>query len=248
MTYNSDFANDHRNAIGNLSVDGPCRKDGKLVFTWTFNAVGGRRGEGIEVRVMAVQDEAGLAFKAVCPRLAARHQDTDINRLHRAVEADLMDQAFALTGIAWEDWYEVVVKGGNSAFEDSYFSGMGASLHVQVNRLKRGIHPTTGLPMTINRNNVVVPFPKPTAIAVEPDEGEEIEGLGKIRLREPDAERSYIPATPENHRALQAVLDRMALLRNSLANVLSQEKVVAQLGAIDQLTLPIIAGPSDIAS
>ena len=246
MTSNAHFYNGFRNEVGSLSVDGPCRKDGKLVFTWKFHAVGG--AEPIEVRVMAVQDDAGLAFKAVCPRLSSAHKDADINRLHSAVEADLMDQVFALSGIAWEDWYEVVVNGGNSAFDDRVHSAMGASLHVQVNRLKRGIHPKTGLPVTINRNNLVVPFPKPTAIAVEPEDGEEIEGLGKIRLREPDAERSYIPATSENHRALQAVLDRMALLRNSLADVLSQDKVVAQLGAIDPLKLSLLSGPSGSTS
>ncbi|MBK6616677.1 hypothetical protein [Ottowia sp.] len=226
--YNPDFYNEYRTRVGALEVDAPARKDGKKAFAWQFVAAGSK--EAIPVEVMLVTGEDGLGFKATCARLKTGFLASDIRLLHKAVEEALMEQVASMSAIVWEDWYEVVVRGENSDFADSSYSALGGSLHIQVNQLKRGIHPATGKPMTINRNGVVVDFPSPSSLDVA-GAGENA-GSEKLRLGHPE-ERSYIPATVENRRALDELLRRMALLRSSMAMVLSQSNVQERLASLD---------------
>lgn len=229
-SYNPDFPNDYRNEVGSLGVDAPRLSKGKKVFEWQFNATGAQCQ--IPVEVYLVKSDGQMQFKAICKRLEHPIVDTDINRLHTQVESALLEQASALSGIAWEDWFEVVVKGNNSDFTDSVHSALGANLHIQVNRLKRGIHPVTGRPVTINCNGIVVDFPQATSLQdkdTEPD----------AWLRQHAKEQSYIPATAENRKALDDILSRMAMLRTSLAGVLSQEVVQARLASVEILLLQL---------
>jgi len=225
--YNPDFNNGFRNEVGALGLDAPCRSGGKKVLTWEFRAKGSETV--VPVTVFVEKCDEGLRFKASCDKLIGEFADPDINALHRSVEAALLDQAAALSGITWEDWFEVVVRGNNSDFEDSRYSSLGASLHIQVNRLKRGNHPVTGDAVTINTNGIVVAFPKATSIT------DSLPQEGYLRLSNRPEERSYIPATLENRRALDEILDRMALLRDSMAGLLSQDKVVDKLAAVGSL-------------
>jgi hypothetical protein len=126
--------------------------------------------------------------------------------------------------MVWEDWLEVVFKGKNSSFEDSKYSAMGAALHIQVNRLKRGIHPITGKTITINNNGVAVPFPEPAEY-----NNDRITLSGLKISDDPTAERSYVPATEANLLALQDILDRTADLRSRIAGVLNQNQIQPQL-------------------
>lgn len=63
-------------------------------------------------------------IKAECRKFQSSIIDFDINRLHQQVEAVLMEQASLLSGIAWEDWFEVIVKGSDSDFSDSLHSAL----------------------------------------------------------------------------------------------------------------------------
>jgi hypothetical protein len=52
------------------------------------------------------------------------------------------------------------------------------------------------------------------------------------------AEKSYIPATEENRRAIDHILARMAELRHSIADLLSQDNIEDSLEGDKLRTLP----------
>lgn len=222
--YMSSFSNNYRNETGVLSKDLPSRSGGKKILEWMFTAKGAK--EGIAVTVHLEQSDEGMVFSARCSKLMQSVTDSDINRLHATVQDLLLEQAQCLSQITWEDWLEVVVKGENSDFTDSKWSALGANLHIQVNKLKRGIHPVSGEPVTINCNGVVSDFPKATNLV----DGDLID-CG-IRLQEARG-RSYIPATAANEAALRGILERMDALRDGLADILGQARVVQSLVRVD---------------
>lgn len=228
MAYNSNFPNGYRFETGVLHVEAPHKRDGKKAFNWSFRAAGAKEDVAVEV-FLVKEGPQPLQFKAVCRLLPEALLDSDINRLHVAVEAALQDQTRCLSGISWEDWFEVVVSGSNSDFSDSRYSALGANLHIQVNRLRRGTDPSNGRVVTINSNGVVVPFPKASSIS----QLGEVEG-GGLRLGDDAKERSYIPATAENRRALDELLARMSALRSSLAQLLSQNSVQERLASLGE--------------
>lgn len=223
--YNPDFNNHYQNDEAVLRVDGPQRAGGKKVFEWKFFVRGSDKK--MQVDVYLDSDKDGLKFRAECDRLPSPVHHTDINTLRTQVERELTEQASSISGIVWEDWFEVVVSGSNSDFEDSRHSALGADLKIQVNRLKRGIHPLSGFPLTINCNGVVVDFPTATSIS----ETEQ----GGIRFYPHPVERSYIPATPENRQAIDDILSRMDLLRANLASMLSQDVIQTKLAGMDNM-------------
>ena len=228
--YNSEFANGFETRIGRLSWDAPKVSTGKKVFEWKFKLDG---SDDVTLVHVSVENDAKLSerkmqFRARCDRFEDAIVDTDINNLHERVESVLKEQAQSISGIAWEDWFQVVVRGSNSDFGDSRFSALGANLHIQVNRLKRGVHPVTGKVLTINLNGVAVEFPSPTKNVAT------VSGPGEWLFdRQEMAERSYIAATPENRRALDGILERMAVLRSRLMEILCQENVQQRLDSID---------------
>lgn len=231
---NSDFSSTYRTKLGAVDIGKPQRADGKKLFDWTFNMKGS--DEVIPITVHLIPVDAGVAFRASSPKLKAPIEHTDVNVLHAQVEEALLDQINVLSGIEWEDWFEVVVKGANIGFGDDSYSGMGANLHVQVNSLKRAVHPVSGKDVTINRNGIVTAFPKATSI----QEADKNEGMN-IRIYDSPEERSYIRDTPENRAALGMITDRMAMLRANLAKLLSQEEVQARLAALET-HLPLLEG------
>lgn len=227
--YNSEFCNGYRPEVGALHNGLSGRSGGKKIFTWKFYAKGAEE-RPVEVAVTLLTRD-GLKFSAYTSKLPAALVDTDLDRLFNRVEQALLEQAEALSGIAWEDWFEVMVTGSDSDFDHSKYSALGASLKIQVNRLKHGIHPKTGAAVTINRNGCVTAFPTPKLID-EPGEWK----LGGRDI----GEYSYIPATPANRAALDGILNQMVILRLRLANVLSQSCVQEKLAqaASNLLFLP----------
>lgn len=227
--YNPEFYNGYKPEVGSLHNGLSGRSGGKKIFTWKFYAKGAE-DRPVEVAVTLLTRD-GLKFSAYTSKLPTSLVDTDLDRLFRRVEQALLEQAEALSGIAWEDWFEVVVTGRDSGFDHSEYSALGASLKIQVNRLKRGIHPKTGEAVTINSNGYVTAFPTPKLID---DEGGRELGGRDI------GEYSYIPATPANRAALDSILNQMVILRLRLANVLSQACVQEKLAqaASNLLFLP----------
>lgn len=229
--YNSDFYNGYGWDIGELDIDVSSRSGGKKILDWKFKAAGSNKVTPVTVSIVRDSDfesgDVGLKFEASCGMFASPMIDTDIDNLRKRVESYLIEQASLISRIHWEDWFEVVAKGANSDFDDSKFSALGANLHIQVNRLKRGIHPDDGRPVTIYRNGAVVDMPKSASISSEHNPP----GIGDFLAGRPE-ERSYIPATPENRKALDDLLARMSELRRNLSEFLSQENVISRLSTV----------------
>lgn len=180
-----------------------------------------------------------MTTRALCKHLPSPIDSTDINDLKNQVERALLYQARALSTIRWEDWLEVIVEGKHQVGDllagelktpgGQTVQAMG-SLDVHITRLKRGIHPVDGSEVTLNRNGVVVPFPRSRRL----DEGDVAYQSGTFQgqpFMQTDTakERSYLPATPENVAALQALLERLQALNASMANFLSQANLPASV-------------------
>ncbi len=218
--YNSDFNNHWGTRMVGVQLNFTNSATGKKVFDWHFDIAGKR--ERIPVEVKAYNDGANMWFQATGPHLPQGIKATDINELRQQVQENLTQQVTLLTNIEWEDWFEVIVDGDNSDFDDSRYSALGANLKVQVNRLKRGVDPNSGKVLTII-NGAVTDFPNATRLS-DDDATVGPYTVGKSK------EKSYIPATDENRRAIDALLARMQELRNSIADFLSQENITETLG------------------
>jgi hypothetical protein len=234
--YVSEFATDYDTKLGHIH-DGT-KSRSKKVFKWTFN-IAGTDGNPltIPIDVYLMQSKNEWRGKGSKPlRFSASHEyttelfeDSDIDKLKKAVEADLRDKVEAIQGTKWEDWLEVRVSGRTSEFGYSSFAGMGAALEMKILKLKRGLHPTTGMVLTIHRNKVCIPFPKGQKLSdVDPHS----------RLGFQEGEVSYIKETPENLAALEEVRSRMIDLKAKLADVLSQDRAQESLSNIKSLPLP----------
>lgn len=152
-----------------------------------------------------------------------RLRHTDIEQLRLMVEEALTLQHRMDTGVTWEDWLEVEVKG---QYEDRHGGRFSSSLEITYRRLKRGVDPDTGIAYTINSNNIAVPFPQ--AKTYRPAETDEERMFGETAV-----ELSYIPATPENIAALENLMGRTQQLRDALSQFLSQENVKTALAEIN---------------
>lgn len=255
MTYNSSFNNHFKTGVGHLDIEAPQTSGGKKLFEWTFKAATVKNAENNfksfndeKVTVHMFVTDGTISFQAKSKLFTERMEDTDINALKKRVKDFFLMQITALNGgIVWEDWLEVIVKGETSDFSDSSFSALGGNLHIQVNRLKRGVDPSTGAPLTISANGTVTEFPKPTSIT-DPDDGlvsfldpslKDIPASdwSKVRFKGKPEERSYIPATPENMQALESILIRLAELRHNLADLLSQDSITEKLTEIKWLAI-----------
>jgi hypothetical protein len=221
--YNPRFSNHWETKFVKVQLNFSGNSTGKKVFDWQFLVAGKR--DRIPVEVKAFHDGTDVWFGASSQYLPGGIKASDINKLKEEVLVRLTEQVTLLTHIEWEEWYEVVVTGDNSDFGDNRYSALGADLKVQVNSLKRGVDPATGRELTII-NGAVTDFPKPSRL----DDGDEtitsgsFEDIPKLRTRS-RAERSYIPATPENRRAIDSILERMEELRTSIADLLRQENI-----------------------
>jgi hypothetical protein len=227
--YNSNFPNGWSTGMVAVNLNFSSTSTGRKVFDWYFSVAGKR--DRIPVEVKAFNNGGDVWFEAEVPHLLDKVRATDINILKEEITERLAAQVNLLTNVEWEDWFEVVVTGDNSDFDDSKYSALGANLKIQVNKLKRGVDPETGRVMTII-NGAVTDFPISTRLS--DDENTRMSGF---RVRD-TAERSYIPATVENRRAIDDILSRMEELRNSVADFLSQENIEESLGSDVLLALP----------
>jgi hypothetical protein len=228
--YNPNFNNHWGTEMVRTELNFTNGSSGKKVFEWTFRVPGNR--DRIPVEVKAYNNGTDVWFQAFGPHLVGEIKSSDINELKRVVQERLNEQIDLLTNVEWEDWFEVVVTGGNSDFADSKHSALGADLKVQVNKLKHGVDPATGRALTVI-NGAVTDFPEATRLADGP---QMVSGyrVGSV------AEKSYIPATAENRRAIDNILSRMQELRESIADFLSQENITESL---EKDVLKALPGP-----
>lgn len=221
-----EMSTEFQDTVGVLHPDIPAKLAGRKVAEWKYqfpDLESHGRPILIPITVLMTYKHKRVSFTAVSERLPDELQHSDINELYNLVFDALEDQARVLTRVEWQDWLEITVKGrttDNLPQEERYRALLAGELVVEVNRIKWGVHPETGLPLTINSNGVAVPFPEPTRIS------DTANHAGGRPLSEPK-ERSYVPATAENIQALKIIIERMEMLRSGLSDILSHDNVGA---------------------
>lgn len=247
--YNSSFGKDYCTIDGSI-YDG-MKSGGKKAFKWTYNTPHPDGGQfSIDLDVMILRPTPGNRFKHEDPqplRFSVSHQyshnsfeDTDIDRLKTTVMNDLDKYVEIMVNVKWEPWLQVKVVGGDSDFTDSDYSSKGVELKIEIQRLKKGIHPKTGKELTIGRNSVVTKFPKCHDINELPDNRRFIVNSNR-------GEISYIPETDENLAALNDIQSKLTDLKYRLATFLSQDKVTITLGELKEIwsdKTPLLLSPS----
>lgn len=145
---------------GHLDAGHQVRSGGKVVDEWKFRSPFHEKGAPqLSVTVsIDKSDRKQFKFVARSDALPAEVIDADINRLRENVEAALRQQHDVLTGVVWETWLEVEVRGRRRADERADSSTVEADLQITYRRLKRGVLPT-GEAYVVNSNGIAVSFP-----------------------------------------------------------------------------------------
>jgi len=224
-------------------ITGRTRGTGKVVDEWTFKSPL-TKGPKMDVQIsIEKSDGDSITFVARSQALPGALRDQNIETLRSKVEEALRTQHQLLTGLVWESWLEVQVRGAREAH--SVRADVESRLEVKYCYLKRAVHPVTGDAYTVNHNGVAVPFPLPK-LAGEADTPEDVQ-VGDIkgvwRGREPEAEYSYVPATDENVAGLEDLMARMQALRGALSKFLRQDTINQSL---EGLTNPSAALPAPL--
>lgn len=240
----------HSSKAGQLNTGRTRTSSGKIVDEWVFSLpVSGSKSPDLRVDIVIDKpSDKGIQFIARGPCLPEPIMETDIEVLRRKVEAALRFQHEKLTGLVWEDWLEVIVSGkrGHSAENEKYPTS-GSTISVKVNPFKRAVDPASGTVLYINFNGIALPL-QPSKRAGEydgkPPVPGHVETLKTMRFdrRETDDEYSYIPATAENLRGLNDLLDRMQELRGKLSEFLRQDNIAPGLADLTSRT-PALPAP-----
>lgn len=239
--YNSDFNRGYfGRKPGRLTTDGPQRAGGKKVFEWMFVFSNvDRKPVKVIVSLMG-----GMVFSASCAELAGVDlKHSDIQQLHAMTESALMDRIADISGIVWEDWYQIEVTGGRSDFADSRHSSWGSNLKINITDLKRGLHPVSGKPVTIGQHGTLIDFPESSSIDVDEQDVGDWRKAG-FKPGRSCAERSYLPATPENTAALKHIIDQTYILRSKLAHVLNHDEIEKTVAIVNKSLPPLLAWPA----
>lgn len=229
----------------------------KAVAEWTFQSPFRSREDRLPhslpdllVKVMIVSRGDGIVFRAVGPCLETPLEDSDIEVLRKKVEEIFRAQHDTLTGVLWEDWLEVEIRG---ECQNRIDFDKKTSLVIKYSRLKRGVHPTSGKTYTVNMNRIAVPFPLPKkageldSLDAEREKTAEPPTFLGMRSREKDVEYSYVPATEENLAALEKLQDRLSMLRMAVSDFLTQDSVANSLKSVPSNCGPLaIQGPDPL--
>lgn len=150
-------------------------------------------------------------------------QSANLNSLHEQALEQFRIADIARHGIKWEEWLEIEIYP-----EHSYNQDVRAGLTLSYKKIQRGIDPKTGKPLTMaGWSGVVTPFPQPKAAGkLDPEDGK------WHRSRDEDHQYSYLPATPENLAALNAVMAKLNELRMGLEKLLDQKVIGKELSRI----------------
>lgn len=229
---------------GTLDVGQQVRSGGKVVDEWKFRSpFKGKDAPKLSATISVDKsDRNRFTFVAHSDSLTAPIVDTDINRLREKVDAALREQHDLLTGITWEDWLEVVVRGQRT--DQPQLATIESQLVISYHRLKRGVCPKTGEAYVVNSNGIAMPFPAPKKAGERDPGDDDSQSLIGARLgaRQRDYEYSYVPATPENIAGLENLISAMLQVRDRLAAFLRQD-VVAQSLADHAIRAPALPAP-----
>lgn len=233
--YNSSFVNEHTMAVASVYDGMSNRSGGRKIAKWSVTVPGpdGNIQFYCDVNILPAtmknrKDEAKPLRFTVDNPYGGRLEHSDIQQLKEMLVKDVSEKVHLITNVTWEDWLCVRVEGSDSTLIDSSMAGMGAELKIKVTPLKRGLHPETGQALTIHRNNVVVPFPRPQKISNTGTDKDWRYEAGEV---------SYIPATDANIKAIDAIRMKLIQLKLNLAEFLSEEKVEHTLENINKIPL-----------
>lgn len=222
--------------VGKL-VTGTTKPGGKVVDEWYFaSPINDKSAPSLRVTVsLDKTSPTSITFVARGTCLPGKPPElvsSDINELRRMVEDTLRKQHELLTGLIWEEWLQVVVRG--SSDHQQFYDSSCSDLKISVSPFKYARHPITGVALYINSNGIASKLPEPKKANCydgdEPVPGA-IEKLCDVNLgrRDTEAEYSYIPATAENKAALENLMGRIQELRSKLSEFLRQDTITASL-------------------
>lgn len=218
-----------RAKLDEWTFDSPHLKD-RAKFSATIYLIKG----GYHFRGRIVDREAEFSFLAeseVFEDIVA----TDIEKLRTKVTEAFQLYDLGQRGIVWEDWFEVVVT-ENSPYHYER-KVLGAGFSIRYRRLKRGVHPKTGKPLTINNNHVVTDFPKPKAAKKRVRDREDAD-FEEHDDRDAQSQYAYIPATPANEQALDSIANAIDAAYARVQNILGQAAIEQTLAALP--TVPLL--------
>lgn len=241
--------------IGRIHVGAAGAKSGgKAIDEWEFFQPfsGGERFKiAVFMRKRFDAETPGgqrIEFVAECKALPeGRLASSDIEKLRLDVDAVLREQSILRSGVVWEDWLEVVVRGAPKRFHGTKGAARkfeGEELSIEYRVLKRGRHPEDpSRDFTINFNHVATPFPKPKRAGEKTMDWADAGSLKGFVSdgRDEAAEYAYVKDTPENRAALDDLMSALRLLGQRLSTFLGQESIegaVATLRANALLQLP----------
>ena len=222
---------------------GATRSNGKQVDEWTFlSPFHTKDAPKLSVTISIIKGSHDkIEFVARSTDLRAELTDTDIDRLRAKVEAELRFQHDLLTKVVWEDWLEIEVRGETRTKEKDISK---TNLEISYRHIKRGVNSSTGEAYLINNNGIAVEFPPSKKAGVEDSLQTKFFGKG-FPTRDVDTEYSYVKATVEVLTALDDLMVRTQLLKNKIADLLSQDVVTYSLLNSSQWPVLSSAQPKD---
>lgn len=151
----------------------------------------------------------------------------DLGTLERMARERLDDCVLAQSGIVWSDWLEVKISSEREADVEKVFGKRRRQevkrscwLSVRYEILKRARLPD-GRDMMLESGWSMKAFPTPKKA------GERTRGLARHEYdhRDEGAEYAYLPATPENIAALDAIADMIEAAGDRLQSILAQKQI-----------------------
>ena len=192
----------------------------------------------IPVRVSLIDKQGQLTFRARIEGLGSI-EDPNIQALHERVEEALSHHCAANLGCVWHDWLKVSI---NTAPWEESRSDLSCGLAVQVERVKYGVDPSTGKAYTLSDSGAwAVPVASPRERAEDMARFFPNSRGAADTLTEKVSE-SYVPATPENIAAIEALRQRMGDVRRRLIEALKQDSIaqtLAKAGLAEQAILAL---------
>lgn len=184
----------------------------RQIDTWTCDPPPHLKQQQREIKVGMLRDQRGLRFIARHPDFPQAFEDTDIVRLHQTVCGWYQALFAEQTNMIWEDWLEVVVSGQTINRHWAGVASQGEELSLRYAPILRGVQ-ADGRVVTLirDRSDVdrIADFPK--AKKAGESDAKQMGG------REQAYEYAYLPATPDNVAALDALLAGIRGVREKLA-------------------------------
>lgn len=221
-------------------------RQGRIVDRWTFEPAD-TKGERIKVEVFLRQGPEGLVFDARCPLLpGGGHSSSDIEALRQQTLATLRELAVLTTGIVWEDWLEVRVRGRNGP--PLARDANAQEMSIAYSPLRRGRHPDfPDRDFTLSDQGHAIPFPQPKRTGAEGPERELSAGRVSFRIgsdRDVDTEYAYLEDTEANRAALDHLISSLRRLRTELANFLTHDNIAHAVTVVANQSWPRLEAPA----